>query len=50
MTVFGIETLSGNAQAAALIGIVLVEAIVLHVGYSGLTKLAAPTVKRLIGA
>ncbi|MEF8788531.1 MAG: hypothetical protein V5A61_00245 [Haloarculaceae archaeon] len=47
---FGIETLSGNAQAAALIGIVLVEAIVLHVGYSGLTKLAAPTVKRLIGA
>jgi hypothetical protein len=45
---FGIETLSGNAQAAALIGIVLVEAIVLHVGYSGLTRITAPTVKRVL--
>jgi hypothetical protein len=45
---FGIETLSGNAQAAALIGIVLVEAIALHVGYSGLTRITAPTVKRVL--
>ncbi|MEF8840567.1 MAG: hypothetical protein V5A62_02920 [Haloarculaceae archaeon] len=47
---FGIETLSGNAQAAALIGLVLLEAIVLHVSYSALTRLTAPTVKRLLGA
>lgn len=47
---FGIETLSGNAQAAALIGIVLVEAIVLHVGYSGLTRIAAPWFRRFVEA
>ena len=47
---FGIETLSGNAQAAALIGVVLVEAIVLHVGYSGLTRIAAPRLRRLLTA
>jgi hypothetical protein len=29
----GLEGLSGNALAAALVGLVLVEAIVLHVGY-----------------
>jgi hypothetical protein len=47
---FGIETLSGNAQAAALIGVVLVEAVVLHVGYSGLTRIAAPRLRRLLTA
>ncbi|MFC7095787.1 DUF7512 family protein [Halobaculum marinum] len=29
----GLESLSGNALAAALIGLVLAEAIVLYVGY-----------------
>jgi hypothetical protein len=48
--VFGIETLSGDVQAAALIGIVFVEAMVLHVGYSGLTRIAVPRFKRLLGA
>ena len=46
----GIETLTRNAQAAALIGVVLVEAIVLHVGYLGLTRLAAPAFVKLLGA
>jgi hypothetical protein len=47
---FGIETLTGNAHAAALIGLVLVEAIVLHVGYSGLTRLLAPTIEEFLNA
>jgi hypothetical protein len=46
----GIESLSGNAQAAALIGLVLLEAIALHVGYSGLTRITAPWFRRLIEA
>lgn len=46
----GIESLSGNAQAAALTGLVLVEATVLHVGYSALTRIAAPQVRRLLTA
>ena len=50
LTMFGIETLSGNAQAAALIGLVLLEAIVLHVGYTGLTRIAGPRVRRLLTA
>ena len=50
LIMFGIETLSGNAQAAALIGLVLVEAVVLHVGYSALTRIAAPSVRRLLTA
>jgi hypothetical protein len=50
VSMFGIETLSGNAQAAALIGLVLIEAVVLHVGYSGLTRIAAPHVRRLLTA
>jgi hypothetical protein len=36
---FGIETLSGNAYSVALVGLVLVEAIVLYVGYGALTSL-----------
>jgi hypothetical protein len=39
---FGIETLSGNAQAAALVGLVLVEAILLYVVYGGLEALLGP--------
>nr|WP_136715517.1 hypothetical protein [Halorientalis salina] len=45
---FGIESLSGNAQAAALVGIVLFEAIVLYVGYGGLEQLFGPAVKRVL--
>ncbi|SEO23885.1 hypothetical protein SAMN04487948_101270 [Halogranum amylolyticum] len=46
---FGIETLSGTAQAAALVGLVLVEAIVLYVGYGGLVRLVGPTVIDALG-
>ncbi|MGM0591938.1 MAG: DUF7512 family protein [Halobacteriota archaeon] len=35
---FGIESLSGNVQAGALIGIVLIEAIVLYAGYGALEQ------------
>jgi hypothetical protein len=45
---FGIETLSGNVQAVVLVGIVLVEAFVLYVGYGGLETLLGPTVKRVL--
>jgi len=45
---FGIETLSGNVQAAVLVGIVLVEAFVLYVGYGELETYFGPTVKRVL--
>ena len=35
---FGIETLSGPAYSAAIVGLVLSEAMVLYVGYGGLTR------------
>jgi len=41
---FGIETLSGNSYATAIVGIVLVEAMVLYVGYGTLTRLAGPEI------
>lgn len=41
---FGIETLSGPTGAAALIGIVLVEAILLYVGYGVLERLFGPAI------
>jgi hypothetical protein len=43
---FGIESLSGNAHAVAMVGLVLIEAIVLYVGYGLLERVAA---ERLIG-
>jgi hypothetical protein len=45
---FGIETLGGNAQAAVLIGLVLLEAIVLYVGYGLLESALARRVIDLI--
>lgn len=45
---FGIENLSGTAQAVALVGTVLVEAMVLYVGYGALTRVLGPSVERLI--
>ncbi|WP_336037713.1 DUF7512 family protein [Halobacterium yunchengense] len=35
---FGIGSLSGNAQAVTLVGIVLVEAVVLYVVYGALER------------
>jgi len=37
---FGIESLSGNAHAAAMVGLVLLEAAVLYVGYGALEQVA----------
>lgn len=36
---FGIEALGGNTQAVVLVGIVLLEALLLYVGYGGLEAL-----------
>ena len=46
---FGIETLGGSTQAAALVGIVLVEAMVLYVGYGALESVLGPTVMKFLG-
>jgi hypothetical protein len=46
---FGIETLGGTAQAAVLVGVVLLEALLLYVGYGGLTRLLGPHVQRALG-
>ena len=45
---FGVETLSGNALAAALVGLVLLEAAVLYVGYGALERLVGKHVVRLL--
>ena len=42
---FGIETLSGTPYAAAVVGLVLVEAMVLYVGYGGLIRIAGPSIQ-----
>ena len=41
---FGIETLTGNAHAVAIVGLVLLESVTLYVGYGALTSLAGPSV------
>ncbi|MFB6178312.1 MAG: hypothetical protein ABEI77_01150 [Halorientalis sp.] len=43
---FGIETLSGSAHAAAIVGLVLVEAIFLYIGYGAVERLLG---SRLMG-
>ncbi|NHN57598.1 MULTISPECIES: hypothetical protein [Halorussus] len=45
---FGLETLSGPVGAAALIGAVLLEAVVLYVGYGALERLLGPTVTAVL--
>lgn len=41
---FGIEHLTGDAQAVATVGVVVVEALVLNVGYAALSRVASPAV------
>ena len=45
---FGIESLSGNAYSAAMIGLVLAEAMVLYVGYGALERVVGPTLMDLL--
>jgi len=45
---FGIESLSGNAHAAALVGLVLLEAIALYVGYGALERVLGKHVIDLV--
>jgi hypothetical protein len=45
---FGIETLSGNARAAALVGVVLLEALLLYGGYGGLEAVFGPAIRRAL--
>ncbi len=40
----GLESLSGNAQAVATVGVVLAEAMVLYVGYGALSRVAGPEI------
>jgi hypothetical protein len=44
----GIESLSGNELAAALVGIVLLEALLLYVGYGALESLFGGAVRRVL--
>jgi hypothetical protein len=41
---FGIEQLTGNAQAAAIVGVVLAEALVLNAGYGVLARAVRPAI------
>ncbi|MFC7068721.1 DUF7512 family protein [Halobaculum lipolyticum] len=45
----GLESMSGNALAAALIGLVLAESIVLYVGYGLLESTLGARLTDLIG-
>jgi len=40
---------AGTTEALKLVGTVLVEAVILYVGYGALTNALEPTVRRLIG-
>jgi len=46
--VFGIENLSGTTGAAVIIGLVLVEAILLYVGYGVLESVFGPTIEKAL--
>jgi hypothetical protein len=48
LNVFGIESLGGNERAAVLIGIILVEALALYVGFGGLEALVGPSIRRVL--
>jgi hypothetical protein len=45
---FGIESASGPEGAALIIGLVLVEALLLYVGYGGLERLFGPALTRIL--
>lgn len=45
---FGIESLTGPAYAGVMVGIVLVEALLLYVGYGGLMRVVGPSVRKAI--
>jgi hypothetical protein len=47
--VFGTEIAGGPAEAAVIIGVVLVEALVLYVGYGILEALVGPAIRRALG-
>ncbi|ESP90125.1 DUF7512 family protein [Candidatus Halobonum tyrrellensis] len=46
---FGLETLSGSAEAAATVGVVFVEALALYVGYGAITGAVGSAVVRAVG-
>lgn len=41
----GVESIMATLEAGSSVGLVLVEAIVLYVGYGALTRVAGPIVK-----
>jgi hypothetical protein len=45
---FGSEILGGWSQSLALVGLVLVEAIVLYVGYGELERMLGPALMRAV--
>lgn len=45
---FGMESLTGSAQAVATVALVLAEAIALYVGYGALTRISGSTVLEIL--
>lgn len=43
-----LASLDGPMHGVAMVAIVLVEALVLYVGYGGLTKVAGPRIERAL--
>lgn len=46
---FGLENLTGSAQAAATVGLVLAEAVALYVGYGALSSVAGSALIDALG-
>ena len=44
----GLEVPSWDPETAVLIGVILLEAVVLYVGYSGLERLLCPRVMKFL--
>lgn len=44
----GFESLSPAIQALVIVGAILIEAVVLYVGYGAIEKVTAPTIRQAI--
>ncbi|WP_455429874.1 DUF7512 family protein [Natronococcus zhouii] len=46
---FGLEPLSGSAQAITTVGLVFAEAIALYIGYGAVMQVASPAARDILG-
>lgn len=49
MSVLGFELTAATVEALSAVGLVLVESLVLYLGYGALTRAAGPAVREAVG-